>query len=171
MFTSSDRAFVESLGFDFVQTPAAFESVDEDSLLFAVHMYRPIYEAALGSRLPAMFVGTGWDTWDDVGNLKDGEFRCMRDMHQSHKIFGFPRDGTYNTFSSTCLYWRPRDEKDVPGRDDGALADLAATLGDALPPIERDTSSNRGHLSEKVTRSTPGHAVQDQETTRPSSPG
>lgn len=32
--------------------------------MFAIHMYRPIYEATLEKALPAMFVGTGWDVWD-----------------------------------------------------------------------------------------------------------
>ncbi|KAF6787853.1 hypothetical protein CSOJ01_15158, partial [Colletotrichum sojae] len=57
-------------------------------------------EAALEKALPAM-----------VGTLKEGEFKCMSDMHDSHKQFEFPKDGTYTSFSSTCLYWRPNFEE------------------------------------------------------------
>lgn len=35
----------------------------------------------------------------------------MSDMHGSHKQFEFPQDGTNTTFSSTCLYWRPKSEE------------------------------------------------------------
>ncbi|KAK2733052.1 hypothetical protein CKAH01_08550 [Colletotrichum kahawae] len=117
-FTPNDIKFLENLGHEVVESPAAFEAVDEDTLVFAIHMYRPIYEATLKT-LPAIFVGTGWDVWDGAGTLKDGEFKCMSDMHNSHKQFTFPQDGTYTSFSSTCLYWRPKPESSVKG--DGAL--------------------------------------------------
>lgn len=48
-----------------------------------------------------------------AGTLKDGEFKCMSDMHDSHKQFAFPQDGTYTSFSSTCMYWRPKPESSV----------------------------------------------------------
>lgn len=63
-FTLNDTEFLTNLGHTVVESPAAFEAVDEDALVFAIHMYRPIYEAALEKALPAMFVGTGWDVWD-----------------------------------------------------------------------------------------------------------
>ncbi|KAL0938105.1 uncharacterized protein CTRU02_207836 [Colletotrichum truncatum] len=107
-FTPNDIEFLKNLGHDVVESPAAFEAVDEDTLVFAIHMYRPIYEATLEKALPAMFVGTGWDVWDGAGTLKEGDFKCMSDMHSSHKQFTFPQDGTYTSFSSTCLYWRPK---------------------------------------------------------------
>lgn len=75
-------------------------------------MYRPIYETALEKGLPAAFVGTGWETWDDVGNLKEGDFARMREMHDSHRLLPFPPDGSHTTFSSTCLYWLARPEGD-----------------------------------------------------------
>lgn len=63
-FTPNDAEFLTNLGHEVVESPRAFEAVDEDTLVFAIHMYRPIYEAALEKALPAMFVGTGWDVWD-----------------------------------------------------------------------------------------------------------
>ncbi|OLN86568.1 hypothetical protein CCHL11_08515 [Colletotrichum chlorophyti] len=98
-FTPNDTEFLTKLGHEVVQSPAAFEAVDEDTLVFAVHMYRPIYEATLERALPAMFVGTGWDVWDEFATMKGGDFKCMSDMHISHKHFPFPQDGTYTTFS------------------------------------------------------------------------
>ncbi|KAK1985716.1 hypothetical protein LZ30DRAFT_355814 [Colletotrichum cereale] len=109
-FTPNDAEFLANLGHEVVESPAAFEAVDEDTLVFAVHMYRPIYEATLEKASPAMFVGTGWGVWDEFATMKEGDFKCMSDMHDSHKHFPFPQDGTYTTFSSTCLYWRPKTE-------------------------------------------------------------
>lgn len=129
LFSASDKAFIESLGHSVVQSPAAFEAVDEHTLLFAVHMYRPIYEKALEKALPAAFVGTGWNTWDDVGNLKEGEFACMREMHESHRLLPFPQDGSHTTFSSTCLYWLPRGE--APAGDDAEGPAVGEKAGEA----------------------------------------
>lgn len=64
-FTPNDTEFLTNLGHQVVESPIAFEAVDEDTLVFAVHMYRPIYEATLEKASPAMFVGTGWDVWDE----------------------------------------------------------------------------------------------------------
>ncbi|OHW99304.1 sensitivity to red light reduced-srr1 [Colletotrichum incanum] len=125
-FTSNDTEFLRNLGHKVVQSPAAFEVVDEETLVFAVHMYRPIYEAMLEKASPALFVGTGWDVWDEFATMKEGDFKCMSDMHASHKHFPFPQDGTYTTFSSTCLYWRPMTEsptvlEDQPVEDSSTL--------------------------------------------------
>ncbi|KAK1518633.1 uncharacterized protein CCOS01_11453 [Colletotrichum costaricense] len=128
-FTPNDRAFLTSLGHEVVESPAAFEAVDEETLVFAVHMYRPIYEATLEKAMPAMFVGTGWDVWDEFATMKDDEFKCMSDMHASHKHFRFPQDGTYTTFSSTCVYWRPKAETVVQH-------ETSAGEKDASPPQE-----------------------------------
>lgn len=62
--TDSDTAFLTALGHRIVASPAAYALIDDETLLFAVHLYRPIYAAALQSCLPAIFVGTGWDVWD-----------------------------------------------------------------------------------------------------------
>ena len=64
VFTASDAAFITSLGHHVVDSPAGCERVDGSTLLFGVHLYRPIYALALKNSLPAVFVGTGWDVWD-----------------------------------------------------------------------------------------------------------
>lgn len=46
-----------------------------------------------------------------------GEFKCMSDLHGSHKQFSFPQDGTHTTFSSTCIYWRPKPEASLIATD------------------------------------------------------
>ncbi|KAM3560899.1 hypothetical protein MY1884_002686 [Beauveria asiatica] len=69
IFTDSDKSFLTSLGHRIVSSPAAYSLIDNTTLLLAVHLYRPIYAAALKLNLPAIFVGTGWDVWD-TGTIK-----------------------------------------------------------------------------------------------------
>lgn len=69
IFTASDEALITSLGHKVVPTPEATKQVSPTTFLFAVHLYRPIYAAALKSHLPAVFVGTGWDVWDEYDRL------------------------------------------------------------------------------------------------------
>ncbi|KAK2037379.1 hypothetical protein LZ31DRAFT_176268 [Colletotrichum somersetense] len=147
-FTSNDAEFLTNLGHKVVESPAAFEAVDQDTLVFAVHMYRPIYEATLEKASPAMFVGTGWDVWDEFATMKEGDFKCMSDMHDSHKHFPFPQDGTYTTFSSTCLYWRPKTESSKHSEDQPAKeASTVASQKPAEKPFEE--------VSEKVSEDKP----------------
>ncbi|CCF35786.1 hypothetical protein CH063_07493 [Colletotrichum higginsianum] len=143
-FTPNDTEFLTNLGHQVVESPAAFEAVDEDTLVFAVHMYRPIYEATLEKASPAMFVGTGWDVWDEFATMKEGDFKCMSDMHASHSHFPFPQDGTCTTFSSTCLYWRPKPEPSTPLED--KLVEEASTV---VPDSSAEKPS--GVVSERST--------------------
>ena len=64
ILTTSDTGFIASLGHTVVETPRGCELVDEHTLLFGVHLYHPIYALALKNGLPGIFVGTGWDMWD-----------------------------------------------------------------------------------------------------------
>ena len=64
VFTTSDKEFIESLGHHVVESPRGFQMIHTRTLLFGVHLYRPIYVKALENYLPAMFVGTDLDVWD-----------------------------------------------------------------------------------------------------------
>ncbi|KAK2052774.1 hypothetical protein LY76DRAFT_555131 [Colletotrichum caudatum] len=149
-FTPNDAEFLTNLGHKVVESPAAFEAVDQDTLVFAVHMYRPVYEATLEKASPAMFVGTGWDVWDEFATMKEGDFKCMSDMHDSHKHFPFPQDGTYTTFSSTCLYWRPKTES--PKHSEDQPAEEASTVA-SQKPAEDSLEEVSENVSEDKTDS------------------
>ncbi len=56
-FTELDQTFLESLRYEVVETPLAFERVGEETLVFAVHCYKDVYEGFALNR-PAMLVGT-----------------------------------------------------------------------------------------------------------------
>lgn len=64
VFTEPDKAFITSLGHQAVDSPQGFDMVKPGTLLFGVHLYRPIYAKALESCLPAVFIGTDLDVWD-----------------------------------------------------------------------------------------------------------
>lgn len=72
IFTESDKRFITDLGHTIVESPAAYERIDQHTLLIGVHLYRPIYAEALKSCLPAIFIGTGWDVWDTYAHPLHG---------------------------------------------------------------------------------------------------
>ncbi|KAI1872163.1 uncharacterized protein JN550_003882 [Neoarthrinium moseri] len=64
-FTNADKKFLQTLGFEVVDSPSGFDEVSEDSILFGVHLYRDIYSAAIEKAIPAIFIGTGYDVWEE----------------------------------------------------------------------------------------------------------
>ena len=65
LFTSSDRDFIRGLGHEVVSSPAGFAAIDAETLVFGVHLYREIYNQAIAACVPAVFVGTGLDVWEE----------------------------------------------------------------------------------------------------------
>lgn len=67
MFTPSDKDFIRALGHEFevVESPRGFELVDNNTLVFGVHLYRDIYSRAIAGCAPAIFVGTGLNVWEE----------------------------------------------------------------------------------------------------------
>lgn len=64
-FAQPDKDFIAILGGSTVESPKSYELVDQSTMVFGVHLYRDIWAAALGKSLPGMFVGTGWDVWEE----------------------------------------------------------------------------------------------------------
>ncbi|XWW94546.1 hypothetical protein V2A60_002489 [Cordyceps javanica] len=117
IFTDADKTFLASLGHRVVSSPQAYDLVDDTTLLFAIHLYRPIYAAALKSNLPAVFVGTGWDVWDTVraspgrtnrvSMERVNDLENMQKMHATYARHPFPQDAASTAFSSTSIYFAP----------------------------------------------------------------
>lgn len=67
-FTPGDKTFLESRGHVVVDDPLGFEAIGEDPggcVVAGFHLYVPVYKRALGEgALPRVFIGTGWDVWD-----------------------------------------------------------------------------------------------------------
>ncbi|KPM34490.1 hypothetical protein AK830_g12085, partial [Neonectria ditissima] len=120
VFTQPDRDFLVGLGHRVVEDPVACAMVDAETLLFGVHLYRPVYAAALEKSLPAIFVGTGWDVWDELSRTDCLE--KMEVMEKTYKKCAFPQDSHGSAFSSTSIYWKPVPE----------VENKAAETGDSL---------------------------------------
>lgn len=123
VFTESDKQFLTNLGHTVVETPTGCEMITSETLFFAIHLYRPIYAMALENHLPAIFVGTGWDTWDEcvsrayqscysranfLGDRlsKTDGLENMEKMSKSYTVSPFPRESFDSAFSSTSIYWK-----------------------------------------------------------------
>ncbi|KAM0265340.1 hypothetical protein ACHAQJ_000180 [Trichoderma viride] len=107
-FEPSDVEFLESLGHEVVETPAAFEAVDSQTLLFGCHLYRGVYSLALQGELPALFVGTGWEIWSDIAYCwepEDCNIDAIETMEKTHKKFAFPEAKGGNVFRGTSIYF------------------------------------------------------------------
>ncbi|KAH7136695.1 hypothetical protein B0J13DRAFT_79851 [Dactylonectria estremocensis] len=147
VFTQSDKDFLASLGHEVVETPAAFDMVDADTFLYGIHLYQGIYTMALKSSLPVIFVGTGWDVWDDLSNTKGLEE--MEKMEKTYIKTPFPQDSHSFAFSNTSIYWRPAVE---------AGTDLSAPENKNKPSVEAENSmpsgEDKGGRSSKLESTT-----------------
>ncbi|OAA55104.1 Sensitivity To Red Light Reduced-like, SRR1 [Cordyceps fumosorosea ARSEF 2679] len=136
IFTPSDISFLTALGHRVVPSPAAYALVEGTTLLFAVHLYRPIYAAAFQQPdLPAMFVGTGWDVWDTVTMEEATDLENMKRMDRTYTRHEFPQDAASTAFSSTSIYFAPQGAKPSaarpPSSEQGRGAVVEEASGDA----------------------------------------
>ncbi|GAB0134661.1 hypothetical protein EsDP_00003023 [Epichloe bromicola] len=126
LFTDADAEFLASRGYSVVDAPLGSQAVTRDALLYGIHLYRPLYAEALKDGSPAMFVGTGWDTWDQL-MLPVEDLQGLKQMDETYQKWEFPQQGT--AFSSTCLYWRRGggegrlEDEDVSDTDTAGLTD------------------------------------------------
>ncbi|KAJ9131748.1 hypothetical protein NKR23_g11582 [Pleurostoma richardsiae] len=106
-FTGADKAFLESMGHVVVESPRAYAMTSPTTLVFGIHLYKEVWAEALAKCLPAIFVGTSWNVWDECGI--SSPTGCandrIREMDSTFDKFRFPQYDV-DTFSSTCIYWR-----------------------------------------------------------------
>lgn len=110
MFTQIDKDFCVKLGFEVVDTPDAFPMVDEQTLIYGIHMELRTYFLALAT-LPTVFIGGGLDEWERVVDFEPSlkEFiGPIAEMDATYTNYPFP-DMNY-IFSSTTMYWRKRND-------------------------------------------------------------
>ncbi|KAI2615300.1 hypothetical protein GGR54DRAFT_612934 [Hypoxylon sp. NC1633] len=112
-FNSADKAFIECLGHQVVESPEGFERVSPSSLIFGIHLYKDIYSQAIAHHLPAVFVGTPHDVWEQN---PDGFHGCtdlakLKELDEACEKVDFPEDVGFHTFSTTTIHWRRRQDK------------------------------------------------------------
>lgn len=64
-FTPGDKEFLRGFGYEVVESPIGFDLVSENSLVFGIHLYRDIYSKAIAQCIPAIFIGTDHETWEE----------------------------------------------------------------------------------------------------------
>ncbi|KAK4151106.1 hypothetical protein C8A00DRAFT_17454 [Chaetomidium leptoderma] len=111
-FTQTDNEFCTKLGLEAVESPGAFSLVDENTLLFGIHMELEIYNQAL-AKLPGIYVGASLEEWEKVVDQaavggSEGPLTAFSRMVAGYDTYAFP-DLDY-MFSSTVMYWR-REKK------------------------------------------------------------
>ncbi|KXJ90446.1 hypothetical protein Micbo1qcDRAFT_234429 [Microdochium bolleyi] len=106
VFSASDAEFIRQLGHDVVDTPAGFEAVDDSTLVYGVHLYREVYSQAIGKAIPTVFVGTGYDVWDNYHDTQNLDWDRLKEVDAACEKVPFPQEKGYPTFSSTSFHWR-----------------------------------------------------------------
>lgn len=115
VFGPCDKSFLNSLGFKVVESPGGFESVDEDTLVYAVHCHEEIYEEISKMTRPAIMIGNDLEQLSDLrdapgwmkslaGDYDETSVETVllkrKDRHDSfHQIF-------CSAFYATRLYLR-----------------------------------------------------------------
>lgn len=112
-FTPHDKEFLASLGYEVVDSPAGFEMVADDSLVYGIHLYRAVYSMAIENHIPAIFIGTGYDAWESCADINATKWVRMKEMDQiSEKATFKDDDDFYPAFTSTTIHWRRPEEKE-----------------------------------------------------------
>ncbi|KAL7892742.1 hypothetical protein HDV63DRAFT_233665 [Trichoderma sp. SZMC 28014] len=109
-FNASDKEFITSLGHQVVESPEAFEAVDDKTFVFGIHLYRDVYAQIFeNGEYPAIFIGTGWKVWSNVCYRWTQEeqisLAMLRAMETTHKKWPFPEARGKNVFYGTSIYW------------------------------------------------------------------
>ncbi|KAK7974364.1 hypothetical protein PG989_016212 [Apiospora arundinis] len=107
-FTPADVDFLKGMDYEIVDSPDGYKSVDKDTFLYGIHMYKDTYSDAIASHIPAIFIGTGWDTWESSCMDPDAsEWARIRELDQLCDKANFPKDDDfYPAFTSTVIHWR-----------------------------------------------------------------
>ncbi|KAI1137674.1 hypothetical protein F5Y05DRAFT_77497 [Hypoxylon sp. FL0543] len=109
IFNAVDKEFIRGLGYEVVDSPVGFERVNSSTLVFGIHLYRDVYAQAIDKHLPALFVGTPKDVWEECHGTDSLDWVKLRELDDRCDKTTFPEDAGYTTFSSTAIHWR-RDE-------------------------------------------------------------
>ncbi|EXL50541.1 hypothetical protein FOCG_08817 [Fusarium oxysporum f. sp. radicis-lycopersici 26381] len=118
-FNASDKKFLENIGHTVLDDPKGTQMVDEKTLFFGVHLYRPVYNDALKGELPALFVGTGWEDWGDI--FADEHIENVERMHKAYERCDFPQERLDCAFSTTSIYWKPKSEEEGEAKGKGIV--------------------------------------------------
>lgn len=155
MFTQIDKDFCVELGFQVADTPDAFPMVDEQTLVYGIHMELRTYYLALAT-LPTAFIGGGLNEWERVIDFDPSlkEFiGPISKMDATYTKYPFP-DMNY-IFSSTTMYWRKGDDAPkIPSSRKAALSESpqaskqTSDIAEALEGLKLSEQASEENSSE-----------------------
>ncbi|KAI1091425.1 hypothetical protein F5B19DRAFT_493498 [Rostrohypoxylon terebratum] len=110
LFNSVDEEFIRSLGHGVVYSPRGFDEVGPSTMVFGIHLYKNIYSQALANHLPAVFVGTPREVWEDCCGPDISDWVRLQELDEQCDKVKFPEDSGHMTFSSTAIHWKRQHE-------------------------------------------------------------
>ncbi|KAI1827644.1 hypothetical protein F4861DRAFT_492059 [Xylaria intraflava] len=110
IFNTVDRAFIASLGHEVVESPVGFELVEPETLVFGIHLYRDVYSQVIATHIPAIFIGTPYEVWEDAYGDENLDWARMKELNRLCVKVKFPENQADTTFSSTMIHWRQDDQ-------------------------------------------------------------
>ncbi|KAF7957801.1 hypothetical protein EAE96_003371 [Botrytis aclada] len=103
--TEGDKEFFTSLGGKVVDDPLAFDYIKEDTLVYAIHCYGPVYKTISQGPRPAVLIGTDVDNFSNLWLSKTETLeQHLNDMIKDCEMTNFPQ--LRHDFSDTKIYWR-----------------------------------------------------------------
>ncbi|KAK0664501.1 hypothetical protein QBC41DRAFT_259211, partial [Cercophora samala] len=156
-FTQIDKEMCSKLDLEAVDSPGGFDLVDENTLLFAIHLELEICNLAMKKSLPAVFIGTGLDEWlrvVDGTKERPGHLHRFFELEGDHRKLTFP-DLDY-IFSSTSIYLRadqhPTHDATEPGHIEEAKEEERGQQNDGKKEDDQiETQTKPEHLEDHDT--------------------
>ncbi|KAF4627285.1 hypothetical protein G7Y89_g10870 [Cudoniella acicularis] len=111
IYTDMDKQLLCHLGHQVVEDPAGFESIGEDTLVYAIHCYGDVYRKVAEGIKPAILICTDLDNF--------GKFNLSETTEEATKVFEDIVDGCEKIdfpqlrydFSDTKIYLRQTEEQ------------------------------------------------------------
>ncbi|ESZ99414.1 hypothetical protein SBOR_0176 [Sclerotinia borealis F-4128] len=105
-YTETDKEFLTSLAGVVVDDPVAFDHIKEDSLVYAIHCYGPVYKTMSEGPRPAVLIGTDVDNFGrfNLTETKETIAKPLNEMVKDCEVINFPQ--IRHDFSDTKIYWR-----------------------------------------------------------------
>ncbi|RDL41675.1 uncharacterized protein BP5553_01654 [Venustampulla echinocandica] len=113
VFTDLDKEFLVTLGHQVVEDPAAFDQIDENTLVYAIHCYSDVYQKVSQAPKPAVLVSTDVELFDRTSlDGEKGDVKSLGAMVESYEAIPFPQ--IRHDFSDTKIYWPKNVESGNP---------------------------------------------------------
>ncbi|CEJ89590.1 hypothetical protein VHEMI05425 [[Torrubiella] hemipterigena] len=140
VLTPNDETFLKThLSHTILPSPEAFHAITPNTLLYGIHLYRPIYAAALEKSLPGIFVGTDADVWDTVSMEKKHDTSRLQQIHNIYNRVTFPEEKGGTVFLNTTIYFRKADSTSSDDTKNESTKDNSTKEDDK----GRDTTTQR----------------------------